>query len=70
MNEALIKELIGLKLKAADAVLDTLPPRASEHIRNVGRIILEGLNEGCSKTVEKSEPKTGDSGKLKNVSIE
>ena len=70
MNEALLKELIKLKLKAADMAVSNLPPEMSEGIRNFGRIVLEGIAESCSeiKVQAASKPKSSD--KLDNVPIE
>lgn len=70
MNETLIKELIKYKLNMADAALNSLPPEVSGEIKKLGRVVLEGLNEGCKAIKEKPAPKVKDAEKLENIPIE
>lgn len=68
MNEILIKELIKYKLKVVNTTIDYLPAEISEGLRNLGRIILESVNENSRET--QTGKKTKDSNKLDNVPIE
>lgn len=70
MNEKLIKELIRCKLDAANTIIDHMPSEMSEEIRNVGRVILEGLNESLEGIKERPSCKTGSSEKLNSIPVE
>ena len=70
MNEALIKELIKYKLNAAGTIIDHLPAEMSEEIRNVGKTILEGLNESSRKMIEETSREKKTSNKLNSVPVE
>jgi hypothetical protein len=70
MNEVLIKELVKLKLNAADAIISNLPPKVSEEIKSLGRIILESVNESCKDMKGQEASKVEHKDKLDNVPIE
>ena len=70
MNEALIKELIKHKLNAADIIVNSLPTQISEEIKNLGRVILDSVNESCNEMKEKPTQKSKGSDKLDNIPIE
>jgi hypothetical protein len=70
MNEVLIKELIKLKLNAANKVVNNLPPKMSEEIKDFGRIVLEGVTESCNEIKAQPASKPKHPGKLENVTIE
>lgn len=70
MNEVLIKELVKLKLGVAEEILSSLPPKASDDLRNLGRLVLEGLNEGSCETRKKPDRKSQGDRKLDNIPIE
>lgn len=67
LNKALIKELIRCKLNAANAVVDSMPPEIAEEIRELGRLIVEGINE-CCNDIKTKNPSTTN--KLNNIPIE
>lgn len=60
MNETLIKELIKYKIRAANEIINSMPSGVADEIRKLGRIVLEGIEEGC-----KSLGDTGYEGKNK-----
>ncbi|QCX33124.1 hypothetical protein FDN13_05090 [Caloramator sp. E03] len=68
MNEKLIKKIIDYKLSAADTIINNLPSGVSKELRDLGRIILESLNENAQKIKEKPAGKSKD--KLNNITIE
>ncbi|SKA77865.1 hypothetical protein SAMN05443428_10275 [Caloramator quimbayensis] len=68
MNETLIKKFIGYKLSTADKIINYLPLEVSKELRDLGRIILESLNENAQKIKEKPSVKSKD--KLNNITIE
>jgi len=70
VNEKLIKELIRLKLRAADAVLDQLPPELSEEIRSLGRIVVEALNEGVEGMEAAKGKEIKASGGINTIPVE
>lgn len=70
MNEELLKELIKLKMYTACEILDFLPPKVSEEVKNLGRIVLEGINESTKEMKEQQGIKSKPSDKLDNVPIE
>ncbi|MCQ1529039.1 MULTISPECIES: hypothetical protein [Lutispora] len=70
MNEALIKELIKYKLNAANAIVNSMPPKAAEEIRSFSRIIMEGIEEGCKAMNEKNTLNSKKSNKLDKIDIE
>ncbi len=70
MNEKLIKELIRLKLKAAGAVLEQLPPELSGGIRSLGRIVIEALNEGAEGIDTAKEAKGKSPAGINSIPVE
>jgi len=57
MNETLIKELIKYKIRAANEII----------IRKLGRIVLEGIEEGCKNL---GDTKPEGKNKINNIVIE
>ena len=70
MNKALIKGLIKYKLNAADTIVNSLPPKISEEIKNFSRVILESVNESCNEMKEQAASKAKRSDKVDNIPIE
>lgn len=70
MNEALIKNVIQLKLTAAGKILDQLPSEMSDSLKNLGKIILEGINESSQKTKNRPVNKNKSEDKLNSIKIE
>lgn len=70
MNEALIRELLKYKLNAADIIINSLPSKISGEIKNLGRVILESVNEGLNEMKEQPASEAKRSDKLDNVPIE
>lgn len=68
MNEALIKRVIKLKLNAAETLANQLPREISKEFKDFSRIVLEAVNESYQEFKEK--PKSLNSNKLNNISIE
>lgn len=70
MNEALIKNIVQLKLTAAGKILDHLPSETSDSLKKLGKIILESINE--SSPITKNGPvnkaKSGD--KINSIKID
>ncbi|RCX11259.1 hypothetical protein DFR58_12632 [Anaerobacterium chartisolvens] len=69
MNDLLLKQLIGLKLKAIDRLIDALPGNAKIRSKNIHQTITKALNEALSEYTSSAgapEEKAG----LKNVSID
>ncbi|MDD2492221.1 MAG: hypothetical protein PHV12_08550 [Bacteroidales bacterium] len=69
MNEALIKELIKYKLNAANLIVNSLPHNVTEEIRGLGRIIIEGINEGCKDINQQNITNSKKSKNLNNITI-
>jgi len=67
MNEALIKELIKYKIKTANDILNSMPPEMADEIRKIGRIVMEGIEEGI-KSLENT--KTEGKNHVKSIAIE
>jgi len=53
MNNLLIKKIIRYKLNAADVILDWMPLKKAEKIKNFGKIILEELNEHSNSSTKR-----------------
>ncbi|KJS84741.1 MAG: hypothetical protein JM58_10500 [Peptococcaceae bacterium BICA1-8] len=70
MNETLIKEIIKYKLNVAGTIIDHLPTIMSEEIKNLGRAVLEGVNESSQEIKEQQSKKAKSADKLENVPIE
>ncbi|MGE5630900.1 MAG: hypothetical protein ACM3TR_07360 [Caulobacteraceae bacterium] len=70
MNEALIKKVIKYKMDIAGEIVDCLPLKVSEEIKNLGRIVIEGLNESFQEMKEQPPKKSGKPDKLNKVTIE
>lgn len=70
MDDKLIKKLIKCKLNAAGAIIEHMPPELAKEIKNMGRAILEGLNESSLEMKEQGSGKTEPSNKLNNVPVE
>jgi hypothetical protein len=70
MKQALIKKVVKYKLHAARMLVDCLPPKASEQIKDFGRVILEGINENCMEAENKVAHTAKDDERLDNITIE
>ena len=70
MNETIIKEVIKFKLQAAETLVDCLPTKVSEEIKDLGRIILQSVNENMNLINENSSKKSKQSDKLNDIPIE
>ncbi len=70
MNETLIKHLVKYKLKAAGAIISHLPPKLSGEIMDLGRMILEGINECSQELKEQPSQESKPSDQLDNILIE
>ena len=70
MNEALIRSIIKYKLNIADSIINSLPTKISEDVKNLSKIVLESVNEGFEEIKKQSFEKPKSENKLKNVSIE
>jgi hypothetical protein len=70
MDDKLIKELIKCKLNVACNIIDHMPSGMSKEIKNMGRVILEGMNESSTQMKEQVASKTKYSNKLNNVPVE
>ncbi len=70
MNEVIIKELIRIKINAARAIVDNLPPGMSQEIKDLGRIILRSVNEISQETERRPAKGTEPSDKVTGVPIE
>lgn len=68
MNEDLIKGLVKLKLELVDSILGRLPEKEAEQVRELGRLVLEALNEHSSASA--GAKKTEDSNGIKKIDIE
>ena len=69
MDQELIKKIIQVKVEIADKVIDFLPEKAAHEVRNLGKIILSGLDESIKENEEERKTKNVGVG-LKNVEIE
>lgn len=67
MNETLIKEFIKYKIKIANEIINSMPPDLADQIRKVGRIVMEGIEEGCKSL---GDTKLEGENKVKNIVIE
>ncbi|MDF2531817.1 MAG: hypothetical protein K0Q65_1398 [Clostridia bacterium] len=70
MNEEIIKNLVKYKLNLAESMLDSLPEKLSQDARKLGKLILDGVNEGVQEMKEKPVEKSKSSDKLENITIE
>jgi hypothetical protein len=70
MNEMLIKNLIKYKLNIVESIIDTLPEKMSEDAKNLGKIILEGVNESFQEIKEQPVKKPKSEVKLENITID
>lgn len=67
MNETLIKELIKYKIRAANEIINSIPSGVADEIRKLGRIVLEGIEEGCKNL---GDTKPEGKNKINNIVIE
>jgi len=67
MNETLLKELIKYKIRVANEIINSMPPHLAAEIRKIGRIVMEGIEEGC-KSLHEQKDEGGN--KLNNIVIE
>ncbi len=70
MNETLIKELVKYKLRAATAIVDHLPPELSGEIKELGRVLLESINEGFQEIKNHPSQESKPAKKLDDIPIE
>ncbi|MDF2597153.1 MAG: hypothetical protein K0R69_3494 [Clostridia bacterium] len=70
MNEALIKDLIKCKLNIVDSIINSLPEKVSEDVKNLGRIVLESVNDSCEEIKKQPLMKLKTENKLQSVPIE
>lgn len=70
MNEEFIKKVINCKLNAAEAILDCLPPKVSQEIKQLGKIILEEVSEKLKEEGTQVSKKPKTSNKLESIPIE
>ncbi len=55
MNEALIKKLVQVKLDVAEEILEHLPSKQAEEVRDLGKIVLESLNDYANSSEKKDQ---------------
>lgn len=70
MNEELTRQLIKLKLNAANSIISHLPPEISEEIKGLGRLIIMEANETLKALDKQPANKTKRDNKLDNIEIE
>lgn len=70
MNETLIKEIIKCKLNIIESIIDSLPTKMAEEVKDLSRIVLEGANESFQEMKKQPAKKTKSENKLQSVSIE
>ena len=70
MNETKLKNLIKYKMNVVESIIDGLPAKMSEDVKNLSRIILEGVNESFQEQKEQPAAKSKSKDKLENVTIE
>ena len=69
MNEQLLKNIIKYKFNLANKFVDCLPEKASNEVKNMGKIILKSLEEALDNNEDQSVETKTDSNGLKNVPI-
>lgn len=70
MNEELVKTIVQYKLNFAEKILEKLTPEVSNNLRNLGKIILESVNESSQNIKDNSECKKKSTDILNNIKIE
>jgi hypothetical protein len=70
MDVGFIGRIIKLKLNVAEKLLEHLPEKTSAQIKDMGKIILNSINENVQATKEHSTGKSGASTHLNHVTIE
>lgn len=70
MNETLIKELIKIKINAAGAIVDNLPPKIAEEMKGFRKIVLESIKESLQDMEEQPAKDTKSGNKLESINIE
>jgi hypothetical protein len=70
MNEELVKKIIQYKLQAASKIVNRLPADMSNEMKDLGRIILDSLNEGFQEIKKLPENKMKSKNVISNIRIE
>jgi hypothetical protein len=70
MDEELIRKLVKYKLNAAGTIVDRLPLKMSSELKDLGRVILESIDESAREIKERPGEKPKPSDHLDNVPIE
>jgi len=70
MNEELINKFVKYKINIAGKLVEHLPTKASAELKDLGRLIIESVNESVLEMKEQPTKKSTPSDKLNNVPIE
>jgi hypothetical protein len=70
MNEMLIKNIIQYKLTATRKIINKLPADLSDEAKNLGRIVLESLNENFQEIKNQPENKIKSKNVINNIKID
>ncbi len=70
MNEAMIKNIIDYKLSAARKLMSKLPPKVSEPLKDLGKIVLESINESSKEIKNQPAGKAKQTNELNNIKID
>lgn len=68
MYEALIKDLLRIKLRIADSAINVLPPECKKEIQALRNGVIKAVHEVTSEYLDE-KPK-GDKGAVKPISID
>lgn len=70
MNEAVIRKIIHKKLELAEQLLEHMPPKLAETVREAGTLVLEELYKGAKEVQKTGVKQEKDKSKLNEVQIE
>jgi len=57
-------------MNVVESIIDGLPAKMSEDVKNLSRIILEGVNESLQEQKKKPVSKSKSKDKLENITID
>lgn len=69
MYEALLKDLLRIKLRIADSAINVLPPECKKEIQSLRNGILKAVHEVTKEYLE-DKPKEEDKRTVKPISID
>ena len=69
MDKALINKLVKYKINLANKLVEYLPSKAAEEVKNLGRSLIESAYESASEPQEQPAKKSNPSHKSNNIPI-